>query len=200
MAAPVTRLPRGRHGLSREKVVETQRARIFDAVAEVMMEKGFAATSVADIIRHAGVSRETFYEQFASKHDCFESAFERAADLLLGLLGQARPAGAPMEVLNQTFGTYLDLLAINPALSRLFLIEVYAAGPDVLQKRAAIQERFVDHVVSIVGAATPADQFACEVLVAGISSMVTAKLAANDVVGLRALRTPCMEFVRRIIG
>lgn len=52
---------------------------MFDSLAEVMTEKGYVATTVSDVIERAGVSRETFYQQFDSKRDCFEQAFDEAA-------------------------------------------------------------------------------------------------------------------------
>ena len=71
-------LPRGRHRLSRDEVVRSQRERIQRSLAETMAVKGYAGTSVAEVLRSARVSRETFYEQFASKEDCFMSVFEEA--------------------------------------------------------------------------------------------------------------------------
>ena len=78
------RLPRGRHGLPREAVTESQRQRILQAMIEVVSERGYPETRVVDVIGVAGVSRKTFYELFASKEDCFLAAY----DVLLGnLLG-----------------------------------------------------------------------------------------------------------------
>ena len=82
-------LPRGRHGLTREEVVQSQRSRIFRAMAEVMAQKGYVATTVGDVLRAAKVSRETFYEQFDSKEDCFMSALEAAID---GVMASAAAA------------------------------------------------------------------------------------------------------------
>ena len=78
------RLPRGRHGLPREAVTESQRNRIHQAMIEVVSERGYPETRVVDVIGVAGVSRKTFYELFDSKEDCFLAAY----DVLLGnLLG-----------------------------------------------------------------------------------------------------------------
>jgi AcrR family transcriptional regulator len=76
-------LPRGRHGLSREAVEGSQRTRLLRAMVDVMADKGYAGTSVADILRRARVSRETFYELFSSKEDCFMSAFEQQSSFEL---------------------------------------------------------------------------------------------------------------------
>ena len=188
----VTRLPRGRHGLTREEVVGSQRARIFRAMADTMARKGYAATSVSEVLRAAGVSRETFYEQFTSKEDCFMAAFEAAVDSVLGSMG-----GAGSDF-SRALRSYLDALAADPAFARMLLIEVYAAGPAAMQRRAELQQRFVDALDAALGARTASDRFANEALVAMISSMVTARLAVGDVDGLRALHRPIMQFVRRV--
>ena len=194
-------LPRGRHGLTREQVVQSQRARIFRAMADAMAQKGYAATSVADVLRAAKVSRETFYEQFESKEDCFTSALEAATDVVLAQAFATRPTGGtPLERFDSGLRTYLDALAAQPALSRLFLIEVYAAGPVALERRAAVQRRFAAVLDDTFGRRTAGDRFANEAIVAATSSMVTARLAADDLKGLRALRRPLVGLARRLHG
>jgi AcrR family transcriptional regulator len=194
-------LPRGRHGLSRAEVVASQRGRIFRAMAETMAQKGYAATSVADVLRAAKVSRETFYEQFDSKEDCFMSALEAAVDAVLRAAFDAPPAdGTPLERFDHGLRTYLDALAAQPALSRLFLIEVYAAGPAALERRSAVQQRFAYALGRTFGRRTAGDRFANEALVAATSSLVTARLAAGDLKGLRNLRRPLVGLARRLHG
>ena len=194
-------LPRGRHGLTREQVVQSQRARIFRAMAETMAEKGYVATSVADVLRAAKVSRETFYEQFDSKADCFMSALEAAVDVVIAAAFDAPPAGGtPLERFDHGLRTYLDAVAARPELARLFLIEVYAAGPAALERRAAVQRRFAEILGDTFGRRTASDRFANEAIVAATSSMVTARLAAGDLDGLRALRRPLVGLARRLHG
>jgi AcrR family transcriptional regulator len=194
-------LPRGRHGLTRDQVVQSQRARIFRAMADVMAEKGYAATSVADVLRGAKVSRETFYEQFESKEDCFMSALEAAVDVVLAQAFAGPPGGGtPIERFDRGLRTYLEALAAHPQLSRLFLLEVYAAGPAALERRAAVQRRFAAVLDDTFGRRTAGDRFANEALVAATSSMVTARLAAGDLDGLRALRRPLVGLARRLHG
>ena len=55
-------LPRHRHALPRDTVRASQIVRILLATAEVVAERGYAATSVAQIVKRAGVSTRTFYE------------------------------------------------------------------------------------------------------------------------------------------
>src|SRR6266511_4356448 len=74
--APLEPLPRGPHSLPRDVVVSSQRARIVRGLIEVVAEKGYVATTVADVIGRAGVSRTTFYQQFKDKEDCFLLAYQ----------------------------------------------------------------------------------------------------------------------------
>lgn len=220
-AAARRRLPRGRHGIPRDTVVRDQRDRILTALAEVMAAHGYAATSVTAVTKRAGVSRETFYEQFRSKEDCFEAAYERAVELLLTRIRGAVPrpdtaplslpesgavsqpangdsgalrTGAPMASL---LDAYLDGIAAEPAYARLFLVEVYAAGPEAIARRATLQESFVSLLTELVDARTAGQRFACHMMVAALSSMVTTHIAAGDLGGLRALRESVLELVSR---
>src|SRR5262245_52544405 len=76
------RLPRGTHGLDRELVAASQRSRLLEAVGRAVADKGYAAATIDDIVRDAGVSKKTFYEHFRDKEDCFIAAYEAASDEL----------------------------------------------------------------------------------------------------------------------
>ncbi|MGV9413461.1 TetR/AcrR family transcriptional regulator [Nocardia sp. NPDC003693] len=203
-AVTARQLPRGRHGLPREIVVAAQRDRILLAMAEAMAENGYVGTPVAAVIKRAGVSRETFYEQFRSKEDCFEAAYERAVELML--TGMLAVTGLEIEGESETarmervLGAYLDALSAEPAYARLFLVEVYAVGPEAIARRTQLQETFVAIVADILDADTEQQHFACQTLVAALSAMVTNRIAVGDLEGLRNLREPLMDLVRRSGG
>ncbi|HEX8856534.1 MAG TPA: helix-turn-helix domain-containing protein, partial [Thermoleophilaceae bacterium] len=86
------RLPRGPHRLAREVVLASQRGRMLDAMAQSVAEKGYAATTVADVVGRAGVSRKTFYEHFRDKEDCFLEAWDAGVEILLDAVAQATTA------------------------------------------------------------------------------------------------------------
>lgn len=202
----IERLPRGNHGLTREEVVSSQRGRILRRLAETMAEKGYVRTTVADVLRAARVSRETFYEQFSSKEDCFMQAHERGVEMLIAgithALGEAEAGSGPDPTarVERALGAYLGALAAEPAFARLFLLEVYAAGPAALERRAHYQRRFTELVNEMFGARTAQQRFAGEALVAATSSMVTTRLAAGDIDGLLALRAPLAELATRVLA
>lgn len=196
------RLPRGRHKLSRSDVTAAQRARMLRAMAEVLTERGYADTPVAAVIDRAGVSRETFYQQFGSKQDCFIAALEDAIGRLAGALETvlAATAGSPLQRYDALLAGYLETVAARPATARLFLIETYAAGPDAMRRRLELQEQFVDAVVDVFGARTARGRFAAEALVAATISAVTARFIAGDVRGLAPLRPKLLALAQTLFG
>jgi AcrR family transcriptional regulator len=200
----VEQLPRGRHGLSREQVVRSQRNRMLRAMADAMVEKGYVGTTVADIIGRAGVSRETFYQQFASKEACYLAAFDAAVELLLADPSVAVLTGTSDRSALDRFAALLDgylrYLATEPAFARLFLLEVHAVGPAAMRRRAESQQRFTAVLVDVFGARSDTERFACELLVAGISSLVTARLAAMDLDGLVALHAPLVRLAEQALA
>ena len=69
-------LPRGEHSLPKGYVAHNQRERIFDAVANLTAEKGYAALSLEEIVSEAAISLQTFYEHFENKEEAFLATFE----------------------------------------------------------------------------------------------------------------------------
>src|SRR3954464_3487417 len=151
----VEQLPRGRHSLTREQVETSQRERLLLAMCEAVAERGYVATSVADVIARARVSRETFYRYFADKQACFHAAHDRGVEIPLAQMGDAPRPGteaALRERLDRATARYLEVLAAHPAIARTFLVEVYAAGPESLRRRVEVQDAFVDVIAGMLEA------------------------------------------------
>src|SRR4051812_17563193 len=153
-------------GSALRPAADTQRARLLDAMIRVVAERGYVAASVTDVVRLAGVSRSTFYEQFPSKEACFLEGYRAGVD---GLVERVREAvfwggsgaggdvlgggvrGAAHEApddwraqLRAGIRTYVETLASEPVFARASLLEIHAAGPAALEERAAAGRRFAD--------------------------------------------------------
>ena len=152
-ASADTPLPPGPRVLTDAEVDAQHRARLMAAMAETLAEKGLAATTVADVVGRAQVSRRTFYGHFADKEACFLATYDACADILLARVAQAvdgtahRPYG---ERITLGVHAYLDSLAGEPALARVFLYDILAAGPEALRHRNAVNERFADLIRALV--------------------------------------------------
>lgn len=196
------RLPAGRHGLSRELVVESQRERVLGAMAEATAERGYANVSVAEVLKRAGVSRETFYEQFANKEDCFLAGYEYALGVISHELQEAIPPppgtddDGPLERLDRFVERYLAALAREPAFARAALIESYAAGPASVKRRTEGQARGAEAIAALVEARDERQHFACEAFLATVVGLATQRIGSGHSHELPDLHTPLMDFAR----
>lgn len=123
------------------------RARILEAMARVVAERGYAGATIGDVVRAASVSRRTFYEQFKDKEDCFVETYRTGCEN--GISEQAATVGALENPdwrtrLRVSLETYLSHLADEPHFARVLLIEVLGAGSRALAMRERILARYVD--------------------------------------------------------
>ena len=131
--------------LAPEAVDTAHRARLVAGMAEAVVEKGYTGTTIADVVARAQVSRRTFYAHFPDKEACFLAAYDAASNLLMATIAQAveRSAGRSwQERVGLGVSTYLHAMAAEPVLTRAFLVEVLAAGPEALARRRAVHARF----------------------------------------------------------
>lgn len=139
------RRPRpGQHALPREFIAQHQRARIVAALAEETVDKGYRAVTVADIVRRAGIARNTFYENFSSKEDCFLAAYEFAVE---EAMRRVLEAGSEIESwparVNAGLAAFLRYVASEPALARTCVVEALAAGPAAADRYEKSIQEFV---------------------------------------------------------
>lgn len=130
------RLPSGRHNLPREFVVNSQRDRLLDSMAQACSEKRYAEVSVADVVARARVSRSTFYEIFPDKEACFLAAY----DAILGrFVSEVIRACQDPELtwpgqIEIGIETSLRFLAAEPAFARMCIVDMFSAGPAALER------------------------------------------------------------------
>lgn len=201
-------LPRGRSQLPREVVLLSQRARLIEAAVSVIGAKGYAATTVGDIISAAAVSRTTFYEQFHDKEDCFIVAYgEGARSQFDFVVAAVRDHPASMDRLQIGLRAYLERLSDGPAYARVSTSEVLAAGPKAAASRVAVEARYAAllrkwHVE--IRAQQPPDQrplipempaevFSCAV--GGVSDLVARQVQIGKAQTLPALAPVIVTFL-----
>ncbi|WCB92491.1 hypothetical protein DSM104299_01187 [Baekduia alba] len=186
---PVTQhLPKGRHGLSRAFIASNQRERLLDAIANVVAEKGYAGTRVADITEYAGVSRKTFYELFTDKEDCFLAAYDAITQLLMGRMAKGLLAVADAsweDRVSALLGEFLRFLAAEPAFARMCIVEVLGSGPKGLARRDAAIEAFFPVVDQIPRSQPGAERWLSETtpmfVTGGILEVVYAAIRRGEV-------------------
>jgi AcrR family transcriptional regulator len=129
------KLPRGKGAAAAETVAGEQRERILTTVAQLTRTKGYAAMTVADIVKGASVTREAFYGMFRSKQDAFLATqifgLERA--ISLAAAGFFPGGSWPARVWGGLEALF-DHIVDQPDLVYLDMIETYAAGPEAIRR------------------------------------------------------------------
>lgn len=124
----VERIP-PRSGLSRAEVITNQRRRIFDGMAGALAYHGYEDTKITDVVELAGLSRATFYEHFRGKEACFAAAYEEGMERLAGVVERAASDEECWDDrVSAGLMAGLELLANDPALAHLLLVESLAAA------------------------------------------------------------------------
>ncbi|MDP9134825.1 MAG: TetR/AcrR family transcriptional regulator, partial [Actinomycetota bacterium] len=113
----------GSHGLTPEQVASSQRERVLAAMRELVAGRGYQAVPVTEVIRHAGVSRKTFYELWPGKEECFVAVYEREMERLLAPTLQAFEGDEPWpDRLRTALGVLLGALAADADAARICFV------------------------------------------------------------------------------
>ncbi len=126
------KLPTGRHGLSPEEVKASQKQRLMDAMAELCASKGYHATTIAELVTRAGVSRATYYEIFDDKEDCFVATMrEGARHLAAGVAPALGDDNTEWDArVEAVVDRLLHFLAEDPTYSIAAMVEALAGGEE----------------------------------------------------------------------
>jgi AcrR family transcriptional regulator len=132
-------------------VVHHQRERILAAVLELVAEKGYRGTSVAAIVKRAGVAKAKFYENFSSKQDAFLVAFDgavaQAAQRVQAAVETGRqPPAARVEAGVEALLGFLDE---RPAAARACIVQIPSVGPPLGERRERALAAFAPLVAGL---------------------------------------------------
>lgn len=173
--------------------------RIITALVRETSERGFRTVTVADIVKRAGISRKTFYENFTSKEECFLAAQEHA--MLTALNRVVEAAGThqswPRRV-RAGLTAFLDYVAEEPALAKTCMVEALAVSPSSIGYYEESQQAFVSlfkvgRDVSSVAGELP--ETLEEAVVGGVFWIIYQRLVAADAETIAELAPELVEFV-----
>lgn len=189
--------------------IEGARERLVCGIDAAVAEKGYAATTIADVVRHARVSKRTFYEQFDDKEACFLAAYESASEQVLGAMAAAAEAaaGQPWERrVERVVVAYLEAMAARPELTRTFLVEILGAGPRALARRRATIERFAGQLVTLCAelrrdepSLRPISPALATAVVGGINELVLDAAEHGRAAELAQLAEPAANLIRAVL-
>jgi len=211
--ASEARLPRGPHALTRAQVTSSQRGRLLVAMADLVGHHGYAATSVANVLKHAGVSRRAFYQHFENKQDCFLATYDAIAaegrrEITRAYEAAADPADAAQLAVAKLFERAVD----NPGGVRLVLVEAGVVGQAGIERREQLMSEYEGLLRDMLGLPAgrgPVPNPILRGIVGGFNGVLYSHLRGNrlerllaltpDLVGWATSYNPAPESIMRLL-
>jgi AcrR family transcriptional regulator len=188
-----------------ETEVHEHRHRLLEGMAHAVAAKGYADTTIADIVREASVSRRTFYEHFSTKSECLIALYEAASHNALKVLRDSiDPEHEWQAQVGHALTAYLGCMAQNPVLMRTLFIEILGLGAEGLQARRRVNREIADFMLTVVnsvgsrqeGAPLTADM--AMAIVGGINELILQYIEQDRVAQLTELVEPGTRLVRAV--
>lgn len=146
-----------------------------EAACELFLERGFEATSIADIASRAGVSRSSFFNYFASKSDVLWSGLDERITGFESALARPR-ADASTDVRESASALAHDFA---PDALALAIVNARAMGLEVeLDRETSLRRSRIARAVTARVVAGGSDRIAAEVAGAAWGGAVLAAIEA----------------------
>jgi AcrR family transcriptional regulator len=128
---------------SHEHVAQEQRARITQALVEVLAERGFAGATVGLVVKRARVSTRTFYRCFDGLEGCLIAIMDSVLEQAVALVSpELEVAECWQDGVRSALAGMLGYFDRAPDLARVCVVETLAGGPVVLARRERLIEAF----------------------------------------------------------
>lgn len=186
--------------------VPEHRTRLLQAMGSSAADRGFAATTIADIVREAGVSKRTFYEHFASKEACFLALYRAVSASALRTLSESvRPEKPWHHQIESALNAYFAHLSAGPRLLRTLFVEVHHLGEEGAAVRREVMQHLADFLLQTVnhpgggpGASPALSSTMAVAAVGGINELVLMAIERGEAEQLTGLTPAASELVRAL--
>ncbi len=200
-------LPHGRHNLPIEVVRASQRDRLLRGMLECVSEQGFSQTTVGDVVSAARASRNSFYEHFADKADCFLAVCDRAAGDLLCEVQQFATEHDWLTALQRGVAAYLRFWVERPNFSVAYLVELPTAGRPAVEQRERHYRSF-EEMFAALGVRARAEQpdlqplgaHTARLIVLAVTELVAGEVRAGRLDQLEWLEDELFAFIVRLLA
>jgi len=159
------------------------RAEIMEAMLAACGELGYREVAVKDVLARYGGHRVQFWQNFASKEECFAIAYVSWADALVAeLLEAANAAGGWRGGLRAALVAFFRFIDERPLVARALLLDVEVAGGPALDKREEAIQIFGEAIEAARAKADPDDlppPLTGEFVAGGIATYASEQLAAG---------------------
>jgi AcrR family transcriptional regulator len=186
--------------------VHAHHHRLLEGMAHAVAARGYADTTIADIVREASVSRRTFYEHFATKSECLVALYEAASRNALDVLRDAIDPAHPWETqLERAITAYLSCMAQNPVLMRTLFVEILGLGVEGLAARRRVNDEIAQFMLDVVNGGVRKDRKAraltrdmAMAVVGGINELVLQYVEQDRAASLAELVAPASQLIRAV--
>jgi AcrR family transcriptional regulator len=187
--------------------VDPFRRRLLDGLAASIGERGYRATTVADIVRHARTSKRTFYSHFPSKEQCFLELLHADGENLANEIRDAVDANADWQAqIRQAVEAYVSHIEARPAITLSWIRELPSMDAAVArpyQRRSMHQ--LTSLLVNLSGSAgfqqvglPPLTRPLAVILVGGLRELTA--LAVEDGHSMREIVEPAVHASVALLG
>lgn len=176
-------------GLSPDARRAQRRRQLLGAALELFGTKGYAASTIAELCREAGVAPAKFYEEFAGKEEVLvELSGELNAEALQAVEAAVEGVLPDLEgVVRRGLAAYCHALLDDPRKARILCLEVVGVSTDVELRRQHYLDRYsellVAYFAAVSGGVPPGESFRLRIVTMGL-------VAATAEALVRWLREP----------
>lgn len=191
---------------SARSAAQTFRGRLLDGLATSLAARGYRDTTVADIVRNAKTSKRTFYDQFASKEECFvELLRTNNEDLIARIRAAIDPDAGWEQQVRHAVDAYVAHIASRPAITLSWIREAPALGDAAQPLNRHAMEQLTDMVVDLTSGAgfqraglSPISRPVALILLGGLRELTA--LIVEDGRGIDQLTEPALTAALAILG
>jgi AcrR family transcriptional regulator len=157
--------------------------RVLRSFADVVVEKGYAGATVADVAARAHISQNTFYRYFRDKEAALEAALDSSgAQMVATALPAVRREPAWPGAVRVALEALCAFMAAEPVYARLREVEVYAVGPGAVAQRDRSRGEIVAMLARVAESEAALDAFdpiAVEATLGAFQGLLYARIEAD---------------------
>jgi AcrR family transcriptional regulator len=166
--------------------------RALRAFMAVVADRGYADTSINQVVKRASMSQTTFYAHFRNKEDALMAAIDSAgAQIAAAVLPAYRRNLTWTRGVRAAYGALFNFLASRPSLARLMMVEVYAAGPEALRRRDEALRPLEGVLVAGWATSVETPRIATEVILGAVYGLAYKKIQSDGPQSLPSLAAVC---------
>ena len=160
------------------------RRRLLDALAASIAEKGYRATTVADVVRRARTSRRTFYAHFSDKEACFVTLLTEANTQMVRHISAAVDPTAPWtSQVRQAVEAWIASTEARPEITLSWIRDVPSLGTAARRLQRDTMEAFIRMIQTLCDTegwravrATPVSRQLATMLLGGLRELTASTL------------------------